>query len=164
MTDNEIYRKLQQHLDKFPIGFPGTESGVEIEILEYFFSLEEAKAALCLSLITTPPEAAARRYNKKFGEVIKIQEMEKLLEKMFMKGVIDRNERGGKFRYRNAMLVIGMFEFNVDHLKRNLWKSFTVILMKLSARNSLSQLFLSSVQVRMIKLLSLNILLIHMTI
>ena len=120
MTDNGIYRELQQHLDKLPIGFPAADSGVDIEILEYFFSKKEAQAALCLSLITSAPEAVAKRYNKKFGKTMKIQEMEKMLDKMFMKGIIDRNERSGKFRYRNAMLVIGMFEFNVDHLKKEL--------------------------------------------
>ena len=120
MTDKEVYRQLQQHLDKLPIGFPRTESGVEIEILEYFFTAEEAKAALCLSLITSAAEAAAKRCNRNFGTNYGIPEMEELLEKMFMKGVIDRNGSTGKYRYRNAMLVIGMFEFNVDQLKKEM--------------------------------------------
>ena len=29
-AESDIYRKLQQHLDTLPIGFPATESGVEI--------------------------------------------------------------------------------------------------------------------------------------
>ena len=35
MTEEaDIYRRLQEHLDKMPVGFPATESGVEIKILK----------------------------------------------------------------------------------------------------------------------------------
>ncbi|MHA1885119.1 MAG: hypothetical protein ACW96S_08715 [Promethearchaeota archaeon] len=37
LTD-DIYRVLQQALDKLPIGFPETESGVEIRILKHIFT------------------------------------------------------------------------------------------------------------------------------
>ena len=120
MTDETVYRDLQQHLDKFPIGFPETESGIEIEILEYFFTPEEAKIALCLGLTTSTPAGVAKRYSRRFHLSPDIKETEKILDRMFMKGVIDRSGRGDNFRYRNAMLVIGMFEFNVDHLKKEL--------------------------------------------
>ena len=33
MTPEDLYRKLQQHLDRMPIGFPASKSGVEIKIL-----------------------------------------------------------------------------------------------------------------------------------
>ena len=36
-TDSQIYRQLQIQLDKYPIGYPATQSGVEIDILKYFF-------------------------------------------------------------------------------------------------------------------------------
>ncbi len=120
MTDETVYRDLQQHLDKFPIGFPETESGIEIEILEYFFTPEEAKIALCLSLTTSTPAGVVKRYSRRFHLSPDIKETEKILDRMFMKGVIDRSGRGDNFRYRNAMLIIGMFEFNVDHLKKEL--------------------------------------------
>ena len=47
MTESEpnIYRKLQEHLDKMPIGFPATESGVEIRILKHLFTPDEAELA-----------------------------------------------------------------------------------------------------------------------
>ena len=48
--DEHVYRLLQEHLDKLPIGFPKTESGVEIKILQHLFNTFEAKVALCLSL------------------------------------------------------------------------------------------------------------------
>jgi hypothetical protein len=39
----EIYRKLQKHLDTLPIGFPPTESGVEIRILKHLFTPKQAE-------------------------------------------------------------------------------------------------------------------------
>ena len=45
VTESQIYRDLQIHLDKLPIGFPPTESGVEIRILKHLFTPEEAKLA-----------------------------------------------------------------------------------------------------------------------
>ena len=44
----EVYEKLRERLDMFPQGFPKTQSGVELEILENLFSEEEAKIALAL--------------------------------------------------------------------------------------------------------------------
>ncbi|MDW7730038.1 MAG: hypothetical protein SCJ94_08545 [Bacillota bacterium] len=40
---DEIYRRLQQQLDSYSVGFPATESGVEIKILEYLFSKEDTE-------------------------------------------------------------------------------------------------------------------------
>ncbi|MFX1340874.1 MAG: hypothetical protein ACFFDK_19850 [Promethearchaeota archaeon] len=45
----DVYRELQQHLDKFPVGFPATESGAEIRILKHLFTPEEAKIATRLN-------------------------------------------------------------------------------------------------------------------
>lgn len=123
MRDTAIYRDLQLHLDKFPIGFPAAKSGVEIEILEYFFTPEEAKLALCLSLTASSIPTIIKRYRNKFLSPHTFQdreETEMILDKMFMKGVIDRSMKHEKPFYRNAMLVIGMFEFNVDHLNKNI--------------------------------------------
>ena len=39
----EVYEKLRNHYHKHPMGFPVTESGVELKILERLFSEEEAE-------------------------------------------------------------------------------------------------------------------------
>ncbi len=46
-----FYRKLQEHLDKLPIGFPSTKFGVELELLQYLFTAEKVKSAIKLSVI-----------------------------------------------------------------------------------------------------------------
>jgi len=48
--ENKYYRQLQEHLDKLPIGYPKTNSGVEIRILQLLFTPVEVRVTLCLSL------------------------------------------------------------------------------------------------------------------
>ena len=66
--DSEItyYRQLQEHLDKLPIGYPKTNSGVELRILQLLFTPLEAKVALCLSLGNASVETVRKRLEKKF--------------------------------------------------------------------------------------------------
>ena len=44
-----IFRQLQQRLDLYSLGFPATESGIEIRILEKLFSVADAAIFLQLS-------------------------------------------------------------------------------------------------------------------
>jgi electron transport complex protein RnfB len=56
-----VFRKLQQHMDQFPVGFPATESGVDIRILKYFFTEREAELALHLTII---PQSVNQIYRR----------------------------------------------------------------------------------------------------
>jgi electron transport complex protein RnfB len=49
MSD-EPYIKLQEFLNKFPVGFPKTPSGVEIKILKKLFTEDEASIAINLTI------------------------------------------------------------------------------------------------------------------
>jgi electron transport complex protein RnfB len=60
-TESQVYRALQQYLDRLPGGFPAAESGVDISILKHFFTPEEARVALQLSM---KPEPLKRIYNR----------------------------------------------------------------------------------------------------
>ena len=46
---HKVYRKLQKHLDKQPVGFPATASGVERRLLRDAFTVDEAAVALEMS-------------------------------------------------------------------------------------------------------------------
>ncbi len=116
MSDNQIYRQLQIQLDRLPIGYPATKSGVEIDILKYFFTPREAQIALCLSLRSTGVDAVRKRLKKQFAIDYSREEMTTLLDDMFRKGVIRRSETASSPRYGIAMLAIGMFEYHVDDL------------------------------------------------
>ena len=115
INEKNLYRELQLHLDKLPIGYPATESGVELELLKYFFNTDEAKAALSLGLTTSPLWRIKRRYKKNFGIEISSEELRPLLDGLYMKGTIRRSTKT-PHGYALAFLAIGMFEFHVDDL------------------------------------------------
>ncbi len=112
---DSIYRELQIHLDKYPIGYPPTESGVEIELLKFFFNFDEAKAALCLGLSKSPIWRIKRRYKKRFSEDISAEKLSEILNALFMRGSIRRSDEA-PYEYASAFLAIGMFEFHVNDL------------------------------------------------
>ena len=116
MTTDSIYRELQRHLDELPVGYPATESGVEIRILKHLFTPEEAALATHLSLI---PEPLSRIHARVMGRTgMSLQEIEQLLDEMVRKGtVLMRADRGEKC-YSNAMLIVGMFELQVERLTK----------------------------------------------
>ena len=45
LDESTIYEELKEHLNSFPIEYHSTKSGVEMDLLKYFFTLEEAKIA-----------------------------------------------------------------------------------------------------------------------
>ena len=56
-----IYRQLQERLDLYSMGFPPAESGIEIKILTYLFTENEAATFLALSPALETPEAISER-------------------------------------------------------------------------------------------------------
>ena len=61
MATEDVYRRLQKHIDNMPVGFPATESGVELRLLEHLFSPEEAEMALHLSAL---PESLDKIFSR----------------------------------------------------------------------------------------------------
>ncbi|MFX1338113.1 MAG: 4Fe-4S binding protein [Promethearchaeota archaeon] len=117
MSD-EPYIKLQEHLDQFPIGFPKTSTGIEIEILKRLFTEEEAKIAVLLNPL---PDTAARIARR--AKMDK-KEMEAILESMSKKGLIFRVRREGKTFYNSAPYMIGLYEYSVNKIDKDLAKKF----------------------------------------
>ncbi|MFX1322972.1 MAG: 4Fe-4S binding protein [Promethearchaeota archaeon] len=115
--EEEIYRKLQQHLDQMPIGFPQAESGSDIRLLKYLFSPEEAKIAMFLRFgwyeSLEPLEIIYER-TKKAG--ISMHDLEHTLDRMVEKGTTMYKKENDKKYYGNALLVIGIYEFQVNKL------------------------------------------------
>ncbi|MFI5181526.1 MAG: ATP-binding protein [Thermoanaerobaculia bacterium] len=120
-TNKDFYRRLQEHIDRMPVGFPATKSGVEIRLLQRLFTEEEAEAALLLSALPEPLERIFSRAPK--GRWTK-SAFEALLDGLAGKGAILGGRvlaaRDGTMRYSKAMLAIGMYEMQVDHLTKEL--------------------------------------------
>ena len=48
MAENGVYRRLQQHMDRMPLGYPSTKTGEDIDLLKAVFSTEQAAVAIHL--------------------------------------------------------------------------------------------------------------------
>lgn len=122
MMQSDPYRNLQKHLDKFPIGFPETDSGVEIKLLQYLFSQKEAQIAAKLNLMAEPASKIIKRL-KPMG--IKLADLEATLKAMEEKGTINCYlKRDGSRYYHVAFLAIGIFEYNVEFLTKEFYQLF----------------------------------------
>ena len=107
----EIYRKLANHLDELPGGFPRTESGIELRILQKLFSPDDAELALHLTLIPEKPRVIARRAN------ISVDQASSRLEKMAKKGLIYRHVTQGRpMKYGAFQYVVGIWEYQMNNL------------------------------------------------
>lgn len=115
MTD-DIYRQLQQKLDQYSMGFPPAESGIEIKILRYLFSREDAQMFLSLTHHLTPASSIASHLNRS-EENVKAQ-----LEDMTDKGLVFRVKKNNSTRYAAIPFVHGLFEFQVKDIQPGLAK------------------------------------------
>ena len=72
----DIYRKLQEQLDKYSLGFPATESGIEIKILKKLFSKDDANLFLNMTQKLEPAEQIARRVEKPVEDItVQLEDM-----------------------------------------------------------------------------------------
>ena len=116
MEGDELYRALQHHLDRMPVAFPATESGVEIRILRQLFTPDEARLALCLSAIPETVRTIHRRVRGEMG----LEQLREALDRMAEKGSIQKLSGTRGPRYGKAPLVLGMYEAQVNRLTPDL--------------------------------------------
>jgi len=113
-----VYYKLREFLDRFPVGFPQTDSGVEIKILERLFTPQEAETALLLAPLPEEASLIAARAGLDPGE------LEAKLEAMSRKGLVFRTRREGKTLYNSAPFMIGLYEYSVKKIDEELASLF----------------------------------------
>ncbi|MGA2402782.1 MAG: 4Fe-4S binding protein [Syntrophobacteraceae bacterium] len=128
--EQEIYKRLAGHLDNLPGGFPPTESGVELRILKRLFTPEEAKLAPYLTLLPEEPRVVARRAG------MPRDESARRLEEMAKKGLILREEQeAGPVRYMAAQYIVGIWEYHVNDLDKELIRDMNEYLPALSEQS-----------------------------
>ncbi len=113
-----IYPRLARLLDEFPHGFPATESGVELRILERIFSPEDAAVALRLKMVPESAAAVARRLRRP------VEEMRATLDRMADAGQIFSFVMRGRRRYMLAPFVVGIYEFQLPRMDAELAAMF----------------------------------------
>ncbi len=106
----DLYSRLQKRLDKYSIGFPATESGIEITILRRLFDERDGELFLGMSpKLETPAEAAAR-----LGRPV--EELAAQMDSMAERGLLFRRRKGGESKYAAIPFIHGLFEFQVKDL------------------------------------------------
>jgi NAD-dependent dihydropyrimidine dehydrogenase PreA subunit/predicted transcriptional regulator len=109
-----VYQDLREQMDQYSVGYPSTESGVEIKILKKLFTEDEAEMFLKLSMMLETADAVAQRIGRNPEEVSAV------LERMFEKGLIFRKKKGADLLYGAIPFVVGSFEFQVKDMDREL--------------------------------------------
>ena len=110
----DVFRRYQEFLDAMPGGFPATESGVELKILARYFTPEEAELAMKLSRTPEPVASIAERLG------MDADELASRLEKMAREGSLFRVRIGCEPHYSAQQFLVGIYEFHVDSLDREL--------------------------------------------
>ncbi len=105
-TDSRIYRLLQQHLNRQPIGFPAALFGSDIRLLRRIFTPDEARVALHLSYQPAPFDEIAAKAAPEFPHA----RTRLLLESVFKKGGIGWKKKNGVDTWFLMPLVVGMYE------------------------------------------------------
>ena len=113
MSDT-IFRDLQKRLDMYSLGFPATESGIEIKILKKLFNVKDAEMFLNMSPAVEEPASVAARLGKPVNEIAA------QLEDMAKQGLLFRLKKGDSVKYGAIPFMHGLVEFHVKSLDREL--------------------------------------------
>lgn len=109
-----IYKELREQLDQYSCGFPITESGVELRILERLFTEGDAELFLSLSLKRETAEDVAKRLGRDPEGVAST------LEEMGEKGLVFCSVAGEAKSYGALPFVPGIYELQLATMDREL--------------------------------------------
>jgi len=112
MSDDDLYRQLQQHLDRMPVPFPATRSGVEIRILKHLFTPDEARVVLALGMIPEPVGVIHRRLRTDVSR----EALAARLDRMASRGLVQSMPGAGEGTYGKTVFVVGFYEAQVNRL------------------------------------------------
>ena len=105
-----VYTQLQQRLDDLAVGFPQSEDGLEIKILEQLFTDDEAALFLEMTPLLETPDAVAQRLVRDSNEIADA------LEQMARKGLLFRRRTDNAVSSAAVPYAVGHFEFQVGRM------------------------------------------------
>jgi len=101
---NSPYKRLAQKLNNLPSGYPPTEDGAELRILEKLFTPEEADLAAELTLTKETPTGIAERLSRDQ------QDVHQLLRGMAKRGLIVAGRTDDGLGFCLMPFVVGIYE------------------------------------------------------
>ncbi len=108
----EVYRRLAKVLDTLPNGFPATESGVEIRLLQKIFTPEEADLFCDLRLSFETPQQIAERTGRPLAG------LEEKLVSMWNRGQIFGIDFGAVKVFRMLPWAFGIYEMQLNRMDK----------------------------------------------
>jgi NAD-dependent dihydropyrimidine dehydrogenase PreA subunit len=111
---DESYECLAEALDRLPNGFPRTDSGLEIRILEKICSPEEAALAARLTGTPEPLDTIAARTGEPPGEV------SRALFRLVRRGLVWLDSVDRQVCFRLAPFIVGIYEAQVQSMDHEL--------------------------------------------
>ena len=120
--EKDAYRELQRHLNKMPIGYPPTQSGVEINVLKTIYTPEEARITIHLDY---KYKTVDEIFETAKGEVGSKEELAQILDGIVSKGGMSRRKRGDQRQYAVPPPVLwGMYEYQLKRLSPEFLMNF----------------------------------------
>lgn len=113
MTEN-VYKKLANVLDTLPNGFPASQTGVELKLLEKIFTPEDADLFCDLRLSFETAEQIAKRTGRP------LEGLDDHLKQMWGKGQIFGVDFGTVCVYKMVPWVVGIFEYQLKHMTKEI--------------------------------------------
>ena len=108
--DREVYQRLARQLDGLAIGFPATQSGVELELLARVFAPEEAALAALMGPVPEPLGAIALRAGVA-GEAAEAN-----LREMARRGLIRASGESGQACFSLLPFLVGVYERQLSRM------------------------------------------------
>jgi electron transport complex protein RnfB len=112
-NSSNVYAELQKHLDTMPVGYPATQSGVELRLLKFLFTPEQARIALGLDHRF---RTAEQIYQRVKDSGISLEELKTILDEMVDRGNTFLIRKEGEKTYASIPLVVGMLELQGKRL------------------------------------------------
>lgn len=103
-----VYAKLREYIDSLPAGYPETESGVEIRLLERIFTPEEAEVFMHCKLVAEPAPAIGKRCG------MPAPEAREMLARMAKKGHLFEVPSGNEMLYMALPWMPGIVETQLN--------------------------------------------------
>lgn len=116
--EDTVYKKLAKVLDTLPNGFPATESGLEVKLLQRIFDPEQAELFCDLKLTFETVQQIAERTGRSE------EELEEKLDGMRSRGQIQSIQMGDVKIYRILPWLFGIWEMQRPHLDREMVEMF----------------------------------------
>jgi electron transport complex protein RnfB len=112
------YKQLAERLNQLPDGFPPTQSGSELRLLQKLFTPEEAELAAHLRLTPETPASLAERLDREASELAT------LLKGMARRGLIEAKRLKEGIGFGLLPFVVGIYEYQAGHIDQELAELF----------------------------------------